>query len=233
MTEISKSDRITTGLSGLCSGVLSILMVGLYFVYDGAPPPENVLGRNLITVTTFIGFLIFAAGLARLLRQSRDGDAGLSGSVAVTALLTYVTVTLVSASLEVGTSLWKPDAGMDPTVDGPLAASMVLLHGPIARGLVATFLIALTVSAARTGLLRRWVLTGNIVLALINLALVPSLFFGMNAAEFYAANGWGAVASIGAINVIWFATLGGAILRSRATRASVAGTPAPAGLQHG
>ncbi|MGH8881500.1 MAG: hypothetical protein ACRD0P_29810, partial [Stackebrandtia sp.] len=186
MIQISKCDRTATGLSGLASGVLSVLMVGLYFVYDGPPPAENVLARNLITVTTFIGFLIFAAGLARLLRQSRNGDAGLSGSVAVTALLTYVAVTLVSASMEVGTSLWKPDAGMDPTVDGPLAAGMVLLHGPIARGLVATFLIALTICAARTGLLRRWVLTGNIVLALVNLALVPSLFFGMDAAQFYA-----------------------------------------------
>ncbi|ADD39895.1 hypothetical protein [Stackebrandtia nassauensis] len=228
MSAISKSDRITTGLAGLLSGVLSILMVGLYFVYDGAPPPENVLGRNLITVTTFIGFLIFGAGLARLLRQARGGDAGLSGSIAVTSLLTYVAVTLVSASLEVGTSLWKPNSDMDPTVDGPLAAGMVLLHGPIARGLVAAFLITLTISAARTGLLRRWVLTGNIILALTNLALVPSLFFGMNAANFYAANGWGAVASIGLINVIWFATLGGALLRSRAARQTPVPTPAPA-----
>jgi len=35
----------------------------------------------------------------------------------------------------------------------------------------------------------------------------------MDAANFYAANGWGAVASIGALNVIWFAVLGAAILR--------------------
>jgi hypothetical protein len=52
------------------------------------------------------------------------------------------------------------------------------------------------------------------VLAVVNLALAPSLFFGMDAADFYAANGWGAVASIGAVNVIWFAVLGRAILRS-------------------
>jgi hypothetical protein len=37
----------------------------------------------------------------------------------------------------------------------------------------------------------------------------------MNAAEFYAANGWGAVASIGAINVIWLAILGGSLLVPR------------------
>jgi hypothetical protein len=224
VSSISKSDRIVTGLSGLLGGLLSVAMVGLYFVYDGPPPTENVLARNLITVTTFIGFLMFGAGLARLLRQVHNGDSGLSGSIAVTSLLTYVAVTLVSASLETGTSLWKPDGSMDPTVDGPLASSMVLLHGPIARGLVAAFLIALTVSAARTGLLSRWVMTGGVVVALANLALVPSLFFGMNAANFYAANGWGAVASIGAINVIWFAIIGGSILarRGRTATAQVA-----------
>jgi hypothetical protein len=37
----------------------------------------------------------------------------------------------------------------------------------------------------------------------------------MNAAEFYAANGWGAVASIGLINVIWFAIIGGSLLVQR------------------
>jgi hypothetical protein len=213
--QISRSDRLVTGLSGLVSGALSVVMVGLYFVYMGPPPAENVITRNLITVATFVGFLLFAVGLARLLRQSRQGDAGLSGSIAVASLLTYVAVTLVSASLEVGTSLWMPDGSMDPTVDGPLAAGMVLLHGPIARALVATFLISLTISAARTRLLPRWVLVGSVVLALVNLALLPSIFFGMNAAEFYAANGWGAVASIGAINVIWLAILGGSLLVPR------------------
>jgi hypothetical protein len=215
MHQITTSDRIVTGISGLAGGVLSVLMVGLYFVYSGPPPAENVFARNLITVATFIGFLIFAVGLSRLLRGVRNGDPGLSGTIAVTALLTYVAVTLVSASLEVGTSLLYPDGSKDPTVDGPLAAGMVLLHGPIARALIATFLTALTISAARTRLLPRWVLTGNILLAFINLALVPSLFFGMNAANFYAANGWGAVASIGAVNVIWFAVLGGSILTRR------------------
>jgi hypothetical protein len=215
MYQITKSDRIVTGISGLAGGILSVLMVGLYFVYSGPPPAENVFVRNLITLATFIGFLVFAVGLSRLLRGARDGDAGLAGPVAVTALLTYVGVTLVSTSLEVGTSLLYPDGSIDPTVDGPLAAGMVFLHGPIARALVATFLVTLTISAARRRLLPSWVLTGNIVLALINLALVPSLFFGMNPAHFYAANGWGAVASIGAVNVIWFAVLGGSILAHR------------------
>lgn len=92
---------------------------------------------------------------------------------------------------------------------------MVLLHGPVARVLIATYLVALTIAVRRVQVLPRGVLVGNVVLAVINLALVPSLFFGMNAAFVYAANGWGSVASIGAVNVIWFAVLGGCVLRSR------------------
>jgi hypothetical protein len=136
------------------------------------------------------------------------------------ALLVYIAVTLVSVSIEAGTSLWHPDGSLDPTVDGPLSAAIVLLHGPIARFLVATFLIALSI--ATPGILPAGVRRGGVVLAVANLVLVPSYFFGMNAAFFYAANGWGAVALIGLINVIWFGVLGGAVLRTRTPDGAVA-----------
>jgi uncharacterized membrane protein YcfT len=207
-------ERRVTGWSALLGGALSLVTIGLYFVYSGPPPASNVLSRSLTTVVTFTLYLVFATGLGRLLRSVRGGDAGLAGQVAVTSLLSYVVVTLVASSLEVGTVLQYPDGSLDPTVDGPLAAGMVLLHGPVARILVATFLIALTAALSGRGCFPRWVLTGSVVLAVTNLALLPSLFFGMDAAQFYAANGWGATASIGAVNVIWFAVLGRAVLGS-------------------
>ena len=74
--------------------------------------------------------------------------------------------------------------------------------------------IALSV-ATRDGLLSARVRRGSVVLAIVNLALVPSLFFGMDAAFFYASNGWGSVALIGLINVIWFAVLGRSVLQRR------------------
>lgn len=213
MTATSIAERRITGWSAVLGGALSLVMVALYFVYSGPPPEANVLSRNLITVATFTAFLVFSVGLGRMLRSLGEGDAGLAGEVATTALRTYVTVTLVATSLEVGTSLQFPDGSKDPTVDGPLAASMVLIHGPIARVLVAVFLLGLVATPAVRRHFSRRVRSGSIVLAVVNLALVPSLFFGMDAAQFYAANGWGAVASIGAINVIWFAVLGRAVLR--------------------
>ncbi len=209
-------ERRVTGWAAVGGGLLSLIMVGLYFVYSGPPPASNVLARNLITLATFTSFLAFAIGLGRLLRGA-GGDAGLAGELSVAALRLYVTVTLVAASLEVGTALQHPHAGLDPTVDGPLAAAMALLHGPIARALVAVFLIGLATAPNARRLFSSRLLAGSVVLAVLNLALVPSLFFGMDAARFYAANGWGSTASIGALNVIWFTVLGAAILRKPRT----------------
>ncbi len=225
----SRTERLVTGWAAVLGAAFSLVMVALYFVYSGPPPQANVLSRNLLTLATFTVFLVFAVGLGRMLRSDGGGDAGLAGELATTVLRTYVTVTLVATSLEVGTSLQYPDGSLDPTVDGPLAAGMVLLHGPIARVLVAVFLVALALAPAARQRFSRRVLTGSIVLAAINLALVPSLFFGMDAAQFYAANGWGATASIGAVNVIWFAVLGRSVLRS-ADRTHARGQHRVAGL---
>lgn len=215
MSIMTRADRRITGGAAVFGGLLSLVMVALYFVYSGPPPQSNVLSRNLITVATFTAFLVFAVGLNRLFRSHGAGDAGMAGELAVAALKTYVTVTFVATSLEVGTALQFPDGSLDPTVDGPLAAGMTLLHGPIARVLVATFLLGLASTPLAREHFSRRVRTGSIVLGVVNLALIPSLFFGMDAANFYAANGWGAVASIGAINVIWFAVIGRAILRMK------------------
>lgn len=224
------TERRITGWAALGGGLLSLVMVGLYFVYSGPPPDSNVFLRNLITLTTFTSFLGFAVGLGRLLRGP-GGDAGLAGELAVTALRAYVTVTLVAISLEVGTMLQHPDSGLDPTVDGPLAAGMAMLHGPIARVLVSVFLIGLACARQASSLFSRRLRGGCIALAIVNLALIPSLFFGMDPADFYAANGWGATASIGAVNVIWFAVLGGAILRNAtATTGHRTGEPARASV---
>jgi hypothetical protein len=225
----TSTDRLVTGWAALLGGILSLVMVALYFVYSGPPPGSNVLTRNLITLATFTSFLVFAVGLGRMLRTFGDGDAGLAGEVALTAFRTYVTVTLIATSLEVGTSLQFPDGSLDPTVDGPLAAGMVMLHGPIARVLVAVFLLGFAATPAVPEHFSRRVVSGSIVLAIVNLALVPSIFFGMDAADFYAANGWGSTASIGAVNVIWLALLGRAVLRTGAPALGGQRAPVAAG----
>lgn len=208
---IATTNRKLTGTCGVLVAALSLVMVPLYFVYSGPPPQNNVLTRNLITVAVFTLFPIFAIGLRRLVGPA----AAIAGDVLAFAGTTYAGMTLVAASLETGVVLEYPDGSKDPTIDGPLANGMALLHGPIARCLVATFLIALVVAVRRTEVLPRWVRTGSLVLAVVNLAFVPSLYFGMDPANFYAANGWGSTASIGAVNMLWIGAVGIAVLRHR------------------
>ncbi|GAA2217000.1 hypothetical protein ACFY2R_29365 [Micromonospora olivasterospora] len=221
----TRADRRLTGACALLASALSLVMIPLYFIYSGPPPAGNVLTRNLLTVVIFTLFLLFVTGTRRMLGPS----ARLAGDIAAVSGVVYAAMTLVAASLETGVALEHPDGSLDPTVDGPLAHGMALLHGPIARLLIATFLTALAVGARRTGALPRWVRIGSLVLAVVNVAFVPSLFNGMNPANFYAANGWGSTASIGAVFMLWTAVLGDAILRT--SRDGSDGPAQPARLQ--
>ena len=206
---VSVTDRKISGICATLVGALSLLMVPLYFVYSGPPPADNVLSRNLITVAVFTVFLIFTTALRRVL------GGGLASDIASMAGLVYAAMTLVAASLETGVALQYPDGSKDPTIDGPLANGMALLHGPIARASVVTFLVALAIEVHRSGVLPSWVRTGSVVLAVVNLAFVPSLFFGMNPENFYAANGWGSTASLGMVNMLWIGAIGVALLRGQ------------------
>ena len=212
-THVNTEARKISGICAVVVGVLSMLLVPLYFVYSDAPPADNVLSRNLVTAVTFTVFLVFATALKRVL------GGGLVGDIASMAGVVYATVTLVAASLETGVALEYPDGSKDPTIDGPLANGMALLHGPIARLLVATLPdLALAVAIWRTAVLPRWVRTGSVLLAVVNLAFMPSLFFGMNPEHFYAANGWGSTASLGMVNMLWIGAIGVALLRGKQPR---------------
>jgi len=223
---LSAADRKLTGVAGLLVGALSLVMVPLYFVYSGPPPANNVLARNLITVAVFTIYLVYAVGLRRLLGK----EGGLAADISVLCGSVYAAMTLVAASLETGVALQFPDGSKDPTIDGPLANGMVLLHGPIARALIAVHLIALAIAVTRTGAMRRWVSNGAIVIAIINLAFVPSLFFGMNPAHFYAANGWGSTASIGSVFMLWTGAIGISILRSSSRQPATTHRATPASV---
>jgi hypothetical protein len=210
-----ESIRKLTGISGVATGALAIVVAPLYFIYDGPPPSWNVLTRTLLSVVMLVVLLVFLAGLRQFI--STAGGQGNDGLVSIgySAGLTYVAVTLVSASMEAGVPLYAPGGTLDPTVDGPLAAGMVLIHGPIARILTIVVLVSFGLAASRTAGLPRWIGTSAYIIAVANLAFIPSLYFGMNAANFYASNGWGSTATISSVLLYWTAAVGVALLRRR------------------
>ncbi|MCX4809118.1 hypothetical protein OG601_00575 [Streptomyces sp. NBC_01239] len=208
--------RRLTGGAGIAAAVALIVEVPLYFVYSGPPPDANVLARLLIGIVALAFLLVFVTAFRDLVKRVHP-DYEWAGSLAFTAGLVYTTITLVSSGLEAGAVI-AADHPIDPTID---VSGTYILYGSISRLMLALFLTALGLAVTRTGLLPRWTGRSAYVLAGINLAFVPSLFFGNTPAHFYAANGWGTTALMGAILSYWLLALGISTYRS-------AKAPAPA-----
>jgi len=212
--------RRLTGLAGIAAAVCFIIEVPLYFLYSGPPPDANVLARLLIGIVALAGLILFVTGLRELIKQSHPAYEWV-GTVAFATGLVYATVTLVSSGLEAGAVI-AADHPIDPTIT---VSGTYILYGSIGRLLLALFLAAVGHGATRAHLLSRWIGRSAYVLAAVNLAFVPSLFFGNTPAHFYAANGWGSTALMGALLSYWLLAAGVSTYRS-ATRRTPARAPA-------
>lgn len=195
--------RRVTGLAGIVAAVCFIVEVPLYFLYSGPPPDANVLTRLLIGIVALAALILFVTGVRELIKQAAPAHEW-TGTVVFATGLVYATITLVSSGLEAGAVI-AADHPIDPTVT---VSGTYILYGSIGRLLLALFLTALGYAVTRTHLLPRWVGRSAYVLAALNLAFVPSLFFGNTPAHFYAANGWGSTALIGALLSYWLLAVG-------------------------
>jgi hypothetical protein len=216
--------RRLTGLAALVAAVALIVQVPLYFIYDGPPPDGNVLSRLLIGIVALASLVVFVTAFRELVGRVSPAHEWV-GSIAFSTGLVYATVTLVSMGLEAGAVI-AVDHPIDPTID---VSGTYILYGSISRLMLALFLTALGYAVSRTRLLPRWAGRSAYVLAGINLAFVPSQFFGNDPAFFYAANGWGTTALMGAVLSYWLLAVGVATYRSAARVTPSARTPA---LQH-
>jgi hypothetical protein len=215
--------RRLTGLAGIAAAAALIVEVPLYFIYSGPPPDANVLTRLLIGIVALALMVVFVTAFRELVRRVSPAHEW-AGSMASATGLVYATITLVSMGLEAGAVI-AADRPIDPTID---VSGTYVLYGSISRIMLALFLTAFGYAVSRTRLLPRWTGRSAYVLAGINLAFVPSLFFGNTPADFYAANGWGTTALMGAVLSYWLLAVGICVYRS-AGRVASTGSPA---LQH-
>ncbi len=207
--------RRLTGLAGIATAAAFIVEVPLYFIYSGPPPDANVLARLLIGILALAFLVVFVTAFRELVKAAHPAYEWV-GTMAFATGLVYATIVLVSSGLEAGAVI-AADHPIDPTIT---VSGTYILYGSISRLMLALFLTALGYAIARTRLLPRWAGRSAFVLAGINLVFVPSLFFGNDPAHFYAANGWGTTALMGAIFSYWMLGLGVSTYRS-ATRGSV------------
>ncbi|WP_327692084.1 hypothetical protein OG870_43140 [Streptomyces sp. NBC_00461] len=201
--------RRLTGVAGIAAATALIVEVPLYFIYSGPPPDANVLARLLLGIIGLACLVLFVTAFRELVKRTRP-DYEWAGSLAYSTGLVYATITLVSMGLEAGAVI-ATDHPIDPTIT---VNGTYILYGSISRLMLGLFLTTVGYTVARTDMLPRWISRSAYVLGAINLAFVPSLFFGNTPANFYAANGWGTTALMGTILSYWLLAVGISTYRS-------------------
>ena len=115
--------------------------------------------------------------------------------------------------MEAGTAIVSK-VPVDPTIDGALAPGQFLLWGSIGRAMTTLFLSASGVVILRGRLMPAWFGRLAWILALVNLAFLPTMFFGADNAQFYSAVGWGTTATIPALVLCWILAASIILIRS-------------------
>ncbi|GLY79756.1 hypothetical protein [Actinoallomurus iriomotensis] len=202
--------RRIAGGAGLVAALLTLVEVPLYFVYDGPPPDANVLTRSLFGLVGLTFLAVFMVYLRPMLTR-RDPRVEPMATLAAAAGLMWVTVEFVSNGLETGAVIQSAEP-IDPTI---AVSGTYLLYGTITRLIEALFLIAFAATVLRARSLPRWTAWSGLLLAAINLAFVPSIYFGNDPANFYAANGWGTTATMGGLFMLWLLATAIATLRAK------------------
>ena len=193
--------RRWTGIFGLVAASISLVQLPLYFMYSDAPPQWNILTRILISIIGSTILIVFLCGF-RLVIRAANADLEWAATIVLVSGLMWLTFSSVAQSMEAGTTIVSK-VPIDPTINGVLAPGQFLLWGSIGRAMTALFLSASGMAILRGRLMPAWFGRLAWILALVNVAFLPSMFFGSDAAQFYSAVGWGTTATIPALVICW------------------------------
>lgn len=207
-----------TGISGLVMYILVLAEIPLYFVYTptaaGTPPMHIILLRILIDLFICVGLIGFFSGLRSIIAQSIPGFEGL-GTFIFSCGLVFSAVAFVADSIQAG-GAWLANGGpVNPTFVGQGADGALLIYGPINRLLTASILIAGSTLISKTGLFPKWTAVIGLVIAIYNLAFIPTLFFMTTPLDFYSVNGWNIPIAAG-LFFLWIFILSIFLIRRKA-----------------
>jgi hypothetical protein len=204
--------RQFTGIAGIAVFLLSMVVLPLYFVYNGPPPVSNILTRALINMFVCTALITFLVGFRHLIREERP-DFEWIATLSFTFGLVFAILTFVSDAIQVGSVLGK-SGGIDPTTVGSGAEGAILLFGPIARLLTSMFLFTAAMAILGTHLLPKWTARMAQIIAVFHFVLIPSIFSGIDPSYFYSINGLGIPIS-GSLLLIWILVISIMILRKK------------------
>lgn len=193
--------RRNTGIFGLVATLISLTQLPLYFIYPGAPPQWDILTRVLVSIIGSAILIVFLVGYRLVLRQE-SLEMEWASTIALVSGLMWLTFSSVAQSMEAGTAIVSKSP-IDPTVDGVLAPGQFLMFGSIGRLMTTLFLSASGFAILRGRLTPAWLGWLAWIIAAANLAFVPAMFFGFDAAQFYSAVGWGTTATAPCLVLSW------------------------------
>lgn len=203
--------RRLTGFSGLIAALLMLAELALFFVYPDAPPDSNVYATTLFAITAGVLLFVFMIGFWFLVKAADPGYEFVGALAAIVGVMWVLLATFVFLSLGVGAVI-ASDHPIDQTIE---VTGTYLLGGAIGRIIEALWMAAFGYAIMRTRVMPRWIGWICYVLVPINLAFVPSIYFGNDPRFFYAANGWGTAACMGFLTILWFLLAGIAVLAAK------------------
>jgi hypothetical protein len=203
-----------SGIFGILAFITVPITIILYFMYSGTPPIWNVLLRTLISMLALIFVLIFFSGINQIIKHSNKNYEWISSLIFNTVCI-YIATNFVAHSLEAGNVLNPQGIAVDATQDGILAQGNYLLYGSIGRMITGTYMIAISIVTLQTKLFPKWTGWMALVIGIINIAFIPSMFFGTNAGDFYSAVGWGNSAFAASTFIYWVFVISIIIIKDR------------------
>ena len=90
------------------------------------------------------------------------------------------------------------------------------MFGSIGRLMTTLFLSASGFAILRGRLMPAWLGWLAWIIAVVNLAFVPAMFFGSDAAQFYSAVGWGTTATAPCLVLCWILIVSIILIRTPA-----------------
>lgn len=182
-----------TAFTGILLFTLVIGEIPLYFTYtptpSGTPPPHIIFYRIIIDFFICIGLFGFFSGFKQIINRSFPQYDWLASFIYTNAIA-FSIASLIADSIQAGSVWVAGNNPVNPTFVGYGAEGALLIYGPINRLLMATILIATGVVIAKTGIVSKWIAWLNFIVALYNLAFIPTIFYMTTPLDFYSTNGW-------------------------------------------
>jgi len=210
-----KSVRIAGSL-GLIACLIAFAEFPLWFVGESMPKfwdatafSEFVarhstlyLTRTLMDLFIFSLLIVFFGGFRYLIVKTQPSCEWLGTTFFGTAAI-YIALTLISDSFAGTIALHTINGKVDPTVVRTLNESTLLLFGSVTEVLVATMMVIAAILIFNTKAIPKWTGLLSLITAVVNLAFVPTMYFGTDFTKYYSAAGDGPAATAPFMFIIW------------------------------